>query len=128
MKVLIAGAGGQLGRALQTIFTGHEVIALTHAQLDITRFEDTRRSLAAHRPEIVINAAPYTDVDGPGRDQPAASRLPAVAPRTLVVAPADQGAVLLHVSTDYVFDGLGARPYHEFDLTNPLSIYGKSKL
>src|SRR5215470_29443 len=128
MKILIAGAGGQLGRALQTILTGHEVIALTHAQLDITRFEDTRRSLAAHRPEIVINAAAYTNVDGAESDHTGAYRLNAVAPRNLAVATADQGAVLLHVSTDYVFDGLGARPYHEFDLTNPLSVYGKSKL
>jgi len=128
MKVLIAGAGGQLGRALQMILTGHEVIALTHAQLDITRFEDAREAVAAHRPEIVINAAAYTNVDGAESDQTGAYQLNAVAPRNLAIAAAGHGAALLHVSTDYVFDGLGARPYHEFDLTNPLSIYGRSKL
>src|SRR5262249_5067853 len=128
MKVLIAGAGGQLGRALQTILTGHEVIALTHAQLDITRFEDTRRSLAAHRPEIVINAAAYTNVDGAESDHTGAYRLNAVAPRNLSIASCELGAPLVHVSTDYVFDGLGDRPYQEFDRTNPLSIYRKSKL
>lgn len=128
MKVLITGAGGQLGRALQTVLTGHEVIALTHAQLDITRFEETREAVAKHRPEIVINAAAYTNVDGAESDQTGAYKLNAVAPRNLAIATADLGVALLHVSTDYVFDGLGARPYHEFDLTNPLSIYGRSKL
>lgn len=128
MKVLITGAGGQLGRALQTVLTGHEVIALAHAQLDVTRFEDTRRGLAAHRPDIVINAAAYIDVDGAESDHAGAYRLNAVAPRNLSVASYELGVPLVHVSTDYVFDGLGDRPYHEFDQTNPLSIYGKSKL
>jgi len=128
MKVLIVGAGGQLGRALQTVLTGNEVIALTHAQLDITRIEDAREAIAAHRPEIVINAAAYTNVDGAESDQTGAYRLNAVAPRNLAVVSRELDIPLVHVSTDYVFDGLGSRPYHEFDQTNPLSIYGKSKL
>ncbi|HKQ74197.1 MAG TPA: dTDP-4-dehydrorhamnose reductase [Blastocatellia bacterium] len=128
MKILITGAGGQLGRALQMVLTGHEIIALDHTQLDITRFDDTREAVAKHRPEIVINAAAYTNVDGAESDQKGAYKLNAVAPRNLALATADRGVALLHVSTDYVFDGLGARPYHEFDPTNPLSIYGKSKL
>jgi len=128
MKILIAGAGGQLGRALQTVLTGHEVIALTHAQLDITRIEDAREAIAAHRPEIVINAAAYTNVDGAESDQTGAYRLNAVAPRNLAVVSHELDIPFVHVSTDYVFDGLGSRPYHEFDQTNPLSIYGKSKL
>jgi dTDP-4-dehydrorhamnose reductase len=128
MKILIAGAGGQLGRALQTGLTGHEVIALTHSQLDVTRFEDTREAVTAHRPDVVINAAAYTNVDGAESDQAGAYKLNAVAPRNLSIASYEIGAPLVHVSTDYVFDGLGDRPYHEFDRTNPLSIYGKSKL
>lgn len=128
MKVFIAGAGGQLGRALQTVLTGHEVIALTHARLDVTRFEDTREAVAAHRPDIVINAAAYTDVDGAEADHAGAYRLNAVAPRNLSVASCEFNIPLVHVSTDYVFDGFSDRPYHEFDRTNPLSIYGKSKL
>jgi dTDP-4-dehydrorhamnose reductase len=128
MKVLITGAGGQLGCALQTILTGHEVIALEHAQLDVTRFEDTREAITAHRPGLVINAAAYTDVDGAESDQTGAYRLNAVAPRNLSVASCELGVPFVHVSTDYVFDGLSDRPYHEFDRTNPLSIYGKSKL
>lgn len=128
MKVLITGAGGQLGHALQAVLTGHEVIALARAQLDITRFADVREAIAAHQPDIVINAAAYTNVDGAETDQTSAYKLNAVAPRNLAVATADRRVALLQVSTDYVFDGLGARPYHEFDQTNPLSIYGKSKL
>jgi dTDP-4-dehydrorhamnose reductase len=128
MKILIAGAGGQLGRALQTGLTGHEVIALTHSRLDVTRFEDTREAVTTHRPDVVINAAAYTNVDGAESDQAGAYKLNAVAPRNLSIASYEIGAPLVHVSTDYVFDGLGDRPYHEFDRTNPLSIYGKSKL
>src|SRR6266540_3347736 len=110
MKILIAGAGGQLGRALQTVLAGHEIIALTHARLDVTRVKDTREAVAAHRPDVVINAAAYTDVGAMRRDGFARVFNPR------------------NVSTDYVFDGQGDRPYHEFDRTNPLSIYGKSKL
>jgi len=128
MKILIAGAGGQLGRALQTVLAGHEIIALTHARLDVTRFKDTREAVGAHRPDVVINAAAYTDVDGAESDQAGAYRLNAIAPRNLSVASFELGIPLVHVSTDYVFDGQGDRPYHEFDRTNPLSIYGKSKL
>ncbi len=128
MKILITGAGGQLGRALQTVLSGHEVIALTHDRLDITRFDDTREAVAMHRPEIVINAAAYTNVDGAETDQTGAYKLNAIGPRNLAIATADRDLHFLHVSTDYVFDGLGVRPYHEFDQTNPLSIYGRSKL
>jgi dTDP-4-dehydrorhamnose reductase len=128
MKVLIAGAGGQLGRALQTVLTGREVIALAHSRLDIIRFEDTREAVRAHRPDVVINAAAYTNVDGAESDHGGAYKLNSVAPRNLSIASYELGIPLVHVSTDYVFDGLADRPYHEFDRTNPLSIYGKSKL
>src|SRR5215475_12164642 len=120
MKILITGAGGQLGRALQTVLTEHEVIALTHAQLDITRFEDTREAVGKHCPEVVINAAAYNNVDRAESDHTGAYKLNSVAPRNLAIVTADRGGALLHVSTDYVFDGMGLRPYHEFDLTNPL--------
>jgi dTDP-4-dehydrorhamnose reductase len=128
MKILITGAGGQLGRALQTVLTDHEIIALAHAQLDITRFDDAREAVNAHRPDIVINAAAYTNVDRAEADQPGAYKLNALAPRNLAVATEERSLPLVQVSTDYVFDGLANRPYHEFDQTNPLSIYGQSKL
>jgi len=128
MRVLIVGAGGQLGRALQSGLSNHDVVALTHAQLDITRYDDVGEAVAAHRPGIVINAAAYNNVDGAEADYAGAYKLNSVAPRNLAVASYEYHIPLVHVSTDYVFDGLGARPYHEFDQTNPLSIYGKSKL
>jgi dTDP-4-dehydrorhamnose reductase len=131
MKVLITGAGGQLGSALQTTLatlTDHEVVALDRATLDITQFDQVREAIAAHRPGVVINAAAYINVDGAETDQAGAYKLNAVAPRNLAIATGELGIPLVHVSTDYVFDGLGAKPYHEFDSTNPLSVYGKSKL
>ncbi len=128
MKVLITGAGGQLGCALQTALADHKVIALTRAQFDITQFNDVREAIRAHRPDIVINAAAYTNVDGAESDVAGAYKLNTVAPRNLAVATSDLNLPLVHVSTDYVFDGLGEKPYHEYDQTNPLSVYGKSKL
>ncbi len=128
MKIMIPGAAGQLGRALQTVLTGHELVPLTHAQLDITRFDDVREAVAAHHPDIVINAAAYTNVDRAETDQSGAYKLNTVGPRNLAVATEARSIPLVHVSTDYVFDGLGNRPCHEFDQTNPLSIYGRSKL
>lgn len=128
MKVLITGAGGQLGRALQTGLTDHELVALTHAQLDITQFDDVRGAVATHHPDIVINTAAYTNVDRAESDQSGAYRLNTVGPRNLAVTTEAHRVPLVHVSTDYVFDGLANRPYHEFDQTDPLSVYGKSKL
>lgn len=128
MKVLITGAGGQLGQALQAGLTGHELIALTHSQLDITRFFETREALVAQRPEVVINAAAYVNVDSAETDQRGAYRLNSVGPRNLAIATAELSVPLVQVSTDYVFDGLGHRPYHEFDRVDPLSVYGRSKL
>lgn len=128
MKVLITGAGGQLGCALQTTLTDHEIIALTRTELDITQFNDVREAINAHHPDLVINAAAYTNVDGAESDAAGAYKLNAVAPRNLAIATADSDIPLVHVSTDYVFDGLGETPCHEYDQTNPLSVYGKSKL
>ncbi len=128
MKVLITGAGGQLGQALQAVLTGHDLIALGHAQLDITRLDEVREAVTASHPDIVINAAAYTNVDGAETDQEGAYRINALGPRNLAVVTAEEVIPILNVSTDYVFDGLGNRPYHEFDLTNPISIYAKSKL
>lgn len=128
MKVLITGAGGQLGFALQATLADHELIALTRAELDITRFSDVREAFNAHHPDVVINGAAYTNVDGAESDVAGAYKLNAVAPRNLAIATSDLNIPLVHVSTDYVFDGLGEKPYHEYCQTNPLSVYGKSKL
>jgi dTDP-4-dehydrorhamnose reductase len=128
MRILISGAGGQLGRALQTILVGHSITALTHSELDVTKLNEVSEAVAAYRPDVVINTAAYTNVDGAESDQTGAFKLNAVAPRNMAVATSRYNIPIVHVSTDYVFDGLANRPYHEFDLTNPQSVYGNSKL
>jgi len=128
VKILLTGAGGQLGTALQASLQAHEVIALGHGQLDITRFAAVRDAVVAHRPDLVLNAAAFNDVDGAETHPEDAYAGNARGPRNLAVATAARGIPLLHVSTDYVFDGTAKRPYTEFDPTNPRSAYGRSKL
>lgn len=128
MKIFITGARGQLGHALQVALAGHDVRALDHSQLDITQLAAVRTAIETAEPALVINAAAFNNVDGAESDPIAAYRGNALGPRNLAVATAGHGIPLLHVSTDYVFDGTSARPYHEFDRPNPRSVYGASKL
>ena len=127
-KLLIAGAQGQLGLALQDEFVDHEVVAWGIADLDVSQLESVRKALKDIRPGIVINAAAFTQVDQAETNQEAAYRGNALGPRNLARATQEAGIPLVHFSTDYVFDGCHSRPYHEFDRTNPRSVYGKSKL
>lgn len=128
MKILLTGATGQLGHALQRTLASHVVTACDHLQLDITILAHVRDAIRALRPEVVINAAAYNNVDGAESDPLAAYRGNALGPRNLAVATAAAGISLLHVSSDYVFDGTVTRPYHEFDRPQPLSVYAASKL
>jgi dTDP-4-dehydrorhamnose reductase len=128
MKILLTGAKGQLGQALQKTLASHAVTALDHRQLDITRLTDVRNTIHALRPDVLINAAAYNNVDGAESDPLAAYRGNALGPRNLAVATAAINIPLLHVSSDYVFDGTSARPYHEFDRPQPLSVYAATKL
>lgn len=128
MKILLTGASGQLGHVLPAALAGHEVVGLSRAELDITKLADVRAALAARRPALVINAAAYTNVDGAESDPEAAYRINALGARNLALATGAANLPLVHVSTDYVFDGTGQRPLHEFDPVNPQAIYGKSKL
>jgi dTDP-4-dehydrorhamnose reductase len=128
LKILLAGAGGQLGRCLIAACQRHEVIALGHASLDITELSQVREAIAAHRPGLLINASAFNDVDGAESRIGEAYAVNALGPRNLAVATAAHNLPLLHVSTDYVFDGASRHPYHEFDRANPLSVYGASKL
>jgi dTDP-4-dehydrorhamnose reductase len=128
MKVLITGANGQLGRALPKALLGHEIVALSHAQLDLTKFNLVRDALDWHRPDVVINTAAYTNVDGAEEDQANAYHVNALGPRNLAIVTGKAAVPLVQVSTDYVFDGAGNRPLHEFDPVNPQSVYGHSKL
>ncbi|NOT53889.1 MAG: dTDP-4-dehydrorhamnose reductase [Deltaproteobacteria bacterium] len=128
MKILLTGAKGQLGQALQRTLTAHAVTAYDHAQLDITKLTNVRDAIYAMYPDVVINAAAYNNVDGAESDPLSSYRGNALGPRNLAVATATAGIPLLHVSSDYVFDGASTRPYHEFDRPHPLSAYAASKL
>lgn len=128
MKILLTGADGQLGRSLQAQAGAHTVTAVDIAQLDIADLTAVREAVGAERPDIILNAAAFNDVDGAEADGAPAYRGNALGPRNLAVASAEHGIPILHVSTDYVFDGTSQRPYHEFDQTNPQSVYGRSKL
>jgi len=130
MKLLITGAGGQLGVDLVRHATaaGDDVTGVDHATLDITARDTVRRLVADLRPDAVINAAAYTAVDACETNVATAHAVNAVAVGHLSEACAEIGAHLVHVSTDYVFDGTLDRPYREDDATNPQSVYGRSKL
>ena len=127
MKVLLAGAGGQLGRALLTSLRGHDLSALRHSDLEITDLAAVRHAVSSCAPDLVINAAAFNDVDRAESDRDSAFRCNSDGPRNLAVATAERGTPLVHVSTDYVFDGTASRPYDEDAATNPRSVYGQSK-
>lgn len=128
MKILLTGAGGQLGQALCVALRGHEVVAPSHAHLDIKNLASVNEEFDRHQPQMVLNAAAFNDVDGAETDPQGAYRGNALGPRNLAVGTAARNIPLLHVSTDYVFDGASERPYHEYDRPNPRSLYGASKL
>jgi dTDP-4-dehydrorhamnose reductase len=127
MRILITGAGGQLGRALIRTLRGHEVTALRHCDLDITDREAVGSAIRFSAPELVVNAAAYNDVDGAETHIEAAEAINIRGPRILAEESAAKSITIVHVSTDYVFDGTAGRPYHEDDQPNPLSAYGRSK-
>jgi dTDP-4-dehydrorhamnose reductase len=128
MNVLVTGALGQLGRALGGALAAHQVVALPRAELDIADLDAVREVVRMHRPDLLVNAAAYNRVDEAEADDTAAYRGNALGPRNLALATAEIGVPLLHVSSDYVFDGRATRPYHEFDRPDPQSAYGRSKL
>jgi dTDP-4-dehydrorhamnose reductase len=127
MSVVVIGAGGQLGHELVTRL-GADAIALARVDLDLCDFVYTRRLLSERRPDAVINAAAFTRVDDCEAEPSRAFWVNALAVRHLAQLCADLGCLLVHVSTDYVFDGGQHRPYTEDDVPNPVSVYGVSKL
>ncbi|HZJ25611.1 MAG TPA: dTDP-4-dehydrorhamnose reductase [Acidimicrobiia bacterium] len=132
MKVLVTGVGGQVGSAVVAALGrhpgGHEVLGVTHADLDLAEREQVEQCVAGFRPDAIVNPAALTNVDASETDPERAYAVNALGPRYLALAGARCGAHLVHVSTDYVFDGHSARPYTEWDTTNPISEYGHSKL
>ncbi|MFN8473470.1 MAG: dTDP-4-dehydrorhamnose reductase [Anaerolineae bacterium] len=129
MRVVVLGANGQLGRALtrRLPLLGHAVVPLGRAEADVAD-PSVVESLAALTPDAIVNAAAMTNVDGAERDPETAFRINGQGAENAARAAARARAVLVQVSTDYVFDGLGDAPYAEDAPTNPISVYGASKL
>ena len=130
MKLLITGAGGMLGTDVQTAARAAdvEVVGLTRAELDISDAHAVTAAIATARPDAVINCAAYTNVDRAESDPDGAAAVNAAGAGFVAEAAAEVGAWVLHVSTDYVFDGTKTVPYVESDATGPRSVYGSTKL
>jgi dTDP-4-dehydrorhamnose reductase len=129
-RLLITGAGGQLGRELtaEAARRGTAVVALTRAGCDITDSSAVAEVLDEHRPEALINCAAWTDVDGAETHEEAAFAVNEGGAGVLAAACAQRSVLLVHVSTDYVFGGAPHRPLDEEAAPSPLSVYGRSKL
>ena len=129
MRIVVTGAGGGLARAfLSQIPTHHEVHAFDHAGLDVGDHDAVRQTVEPLRPDAIVNLAAFTQVDANEIDPVRAARDNALGPQYLALAARACGAVLMHTSTDFVFDGAKATPYDELDLPAPLSVYGRAKL
>jgi len=130
MRLLVTGGAGMLGQAVAAVATrlGHDVIALSRADLDITDAAHVRRVIAAAEPRAVINCAAWTDVDRAETAESVASAVNGDGAGNVARAAAESGARLVHVSTDYVFDGSKRTPWVESDPVGPIGAYGRSKL
>ena len=129
MKIVLFGKNGQLGWEFQRLLPIlGEVISLDREELDLCDLKKVEQTLTNLRPDLVINASAYTDVDGAERDIDLAMKINGLAPGVMAETSRKLGAAFIHYSTDYVFDGRKNAAYAENDKTHPLNIYGKSKL
>jgi dTDP-4-dehydrorhamnose reductase len=129
LRILLTGRTGQVGAELeQTLPTLGEVIATDRSALDLASADQIRRAVREAKPDVIVNAAAYTAVDKAESEPELAMRINGEAPGILAEEAKQLDALLLHFSTDYVFDGTKATPYVERDLPNPLNTYGRSKL
>lgn len=135
-KILITGCNGQLGRAINAEYKKDDVEFINTdvvegegiTALDITRVDEVLALVRKTRPDVIINCAAHTNVDKCEEQWDLAYQINAIGPRNLSIAATEVDAKMIHVSTDYVFEGNGTRPYTEFDAPNPVSAYGKTKL
>ena len=130
-KLIITGANGQLGRAINALYQGREDIICVNTdvdELDITNLEEVEAFVAQEKPYAIVNCAAYTAVDACEDQEDLAFRVNAIGPRNLAIAAEANGAKMMHISTDYVFAGNSSVPYREFDPTGPQGAYGRTKL
>lgn len=142
MKILITGSKGQLGSQLINIiregaselgeidelYKDAEIRGTGKEELDISNLQDVKKYISEYKPDIVINPAAYTNVDGCERNEDLAFKVNSLGARNIAIACEEVRAKLIHVSTDYIFEGKGKQSYKEYDLANPISVYGKTKL
>ena len=128
-KILLTGVTGQVGRELQTTLTSlGEVVGFDREKFDLSKPEQIKQQIAEIKPNIVVNAAAYTAVDRAETESELAIAINADAPKAIALAAQNVNATVVHISTDYVFNGKNYTPYLETDSTDPLGVYGNSKL
>jgi len=142
MKILITGFKGQLGSQIMNMissgkselgdislqYKSAEIVGVDVKELDITNLNQVQNFVCKLKPDLIINAAAYTNVDACESNEDIAFKVNALGIRNLAIASEKVGAKIIHISTDYVFKGDGNMPYREYDITNPVSVYGKTKL
>jgi dTDP-4-dehydrorhamnose reductase len=128
MRVLVTGGSGQLAHAIRLVWAQHDLVLPEESVLDLSRQEAIQSVVSEVRPDVVINCAAFTQVDRCEAEAELALLINGTAVGWLAEACETQGARLIQISTDYVFDGTGTRPYREDDPTNPVSVYGRTKL
>ncbi len=126
MRMLVFGKNGQVAKALKDL-GGETVIALGRDETDLMRPGASQDAIAAHRPDIIVNAAAYTAVDKAESEDDAAARLNCAAPEEMAIAAGEAGVPFIHISTDYVFDGTAEGRLDENAAVNPLNVYGRTK-
>jgi dTDP-4-dehydrorhamnose reductase len=128
MKVLVTGASGQLAHAIRLLWREHDLVLPEESVLDLSRQAAIQAVVSDVRPDVVVNCGAFTQVDRCESEADLAHLINATAVGWLAEACEAQKAMLIQISTDYVFDGTGSRPYREDDPTNPVSVYGRTKL
>ena len=128
MKILITGVNGQVGHELMRALTDHKLIGLTRKDCDLNNLDQIKQVIDQHRPDLIINPAAYTKVDQAGDEPELAFKINRDAPKVMAEKACEYHIPFIHLSSDYVFDGEKKEAYVETDPTNPLGVYGQSKL
>ena len=132
MKILVIGANGQLGKSIQKIVSGakqnNEFVFVGRGELDLSKKESIASYFDNNNFDVIINCGAYTAVDRAEEEKNLTNQVNHLAVKQLAGIAKEQKAKLIHISTDYVFDGTGGKPYKETDETNPINVYGKTKL